>query len=53
MGLIFRKSVRVSKNTRVNVSKSGVSASSKVGPLTVNSRGRVTLKLGKGLSWRF
>lgn len=52
MGLIFRKSVKIGKNTKLNLSKSGVSASVKKGPVTVNSRGRVTIRLGKGISWR-
>lgn len=53
MGLIYRKTVRAGKNGKVNVSKSGASYSHKFGPVTVNSRGRVTVKLGPGLSWRF
>jgi hypothetical protein len=52
MGLIFRKTRTMKNGTRVNMSKSGVSASKKFGPLTVNSRGRMTLRLGKGMSWR-
>ena len=52
MGLIFRKTVRAGKNTRVNLSKSGASVSQRFGPVTVNSRGRVTIRLGKGISFR-
>lgn len=52
MGLFFRKSKRVGKNTRANFSKSGVSISRKAGPLTVNSRGRASVRLGKGKSFR-
>jgi hypothetical protein len=52
MGLIFRKTIKLGKKTRLNVSKSGVSASRKAGPLTVNSRGRITIRLGKGLTRR-
>jgi hypothetical protein len=52
MGLSFRKTINLGKKTRLNVSKSGVSASRKIGPVTVNSRGRITIRLGKGLSWR-
>ncbi|MBG0739015.1 DUF4236 domain-containing protein [Paeniglutamicibacter antarcticus] len=52
MGLSFRKTMKLGKKTRLNVSKSGISASRKAGPITVNSRGRVTIRLGKGISWR-
>ncbi|WP_334170464.1 DUF4236 domain-containing protein [Sinomonas sp.] len=52
MGLIYRKRFTVGKNTAVNVSKSGLSVSERVGPVTVNSRGRVTLRLAPGITWR-
>jgi hypothetical protein len=52
MGFFIRKSKRVGKRGRVNVSKSGLSYSHKLGPFTVNSRGRVTLRLGKGIGFR-
>lgn len=52
MGLIIRKRVRTGKNSWFNVSKSGVSASRRAGPLSVNSRGQVRVRLGKGISWR-
>ncbi|WP_306864712.1 DUF4236 domain-containing protein [Arthrobacter bambusae] len=52
MGIFFRRTKKLGKNTRLNFSKSGVSLSRKAGPVTVNSRGRITIRLGKGLSWR-
>lgn len=52
MGLIFRRTKKIGKNTKVNVSDRGVTVSRRFGPVTVNSRGRVTIRLGKGLSWR-
>ncbi|WP_415854028.1 DUF4236 domain-containing protein [Sinomonas sp. G460-2] len=52
MGLIFRKRVRLSKGLWLNLSRSGASVSARVGRTTVNSRGRATTKLGKGLYWR-
>lgn len=52
MGLIFRKRVRTGPRTWLNLSRSGVSASGRTGPLTVNSRGRITMRLGKYFSWR-
>lgn len=52
MGLIYRKRVPVTRSSWLNVSRSGLSASSRLGPLTVNSRGRLSLRLGNGFSWR-
>lgn len=53
MGLVFRKTKRVSNGTALNASKSGVSASKRVGPVSVSTRGRGSVKLGKGLGFRF
>ena len=52
MGLIYRRRKRLGRSSWLNVSKRGASVSEKVGPVTVNSRGRVRVRLGKGLSWR-
>lgn len=52
MGLLFRKTVRLGRGTAVNVSRRGVSVSRRVGRVVVNSRGRVSVRLGKGISWR-
>lgn len=52
MGFSFRRIIKIGKNTRLNVSKTGISASRKTGPVTVNSRGRITIRLGKGMTWR-
>jgi hypothetical protein len=38
MGFIFRKSTTLKGGTRVNYSKTGLSASKKFGPLIVSSR---------------
>jgi hypothetical protein len=53
MGLIFRKTKSLGRGGRLNVSKSGVSVSKRVGPVTLNSRGRGRLRIAKGLSFRF
>lgn len=53
MGLIWRKTKRINPKTAVNLSKSGASVSRKAGPVTVSSRGRGSVRLGKGLSFRF
>lgn len=52
MGLFFRKRVRVGRGTWLNVSRSGVSVSERKGPVTVNSRGRVSIRLPGGFTWR-
>jgi uncharacterized protein DUF4236 len=53
VGLQWRRTVRLGKGRRLNLSKSGVSVSKKQGPITLNSRGRVSIRLARGLSWRF
>lgn len=53
MGLTWRKTVSLGKLAKLNLSKSGPSVSTKLGRVTVNSRGRGSIRLGKGLSWRF
>lgn len=52
MGLIFNRRKRVAKGATLNVSKSGASVSKKAGPVTVNSRGKTTVRLGKGISFK-
>ena len=52
MGFSYRKRVRTGRRSWLNVSKRGVSGSMRFGPFTVNSRGRTSLRLGKGLSYR-
>ncbi|MFZ9675099.1 MAG: DUF4236 domain-containing protein [Ilumatobacteraceae bacterium] len=52
MGFSYRKRVRTGRRSWLNISKRGVSGSAKFGPFTVNSRGRTSLRLGKGLSYR-
>lgn len=51
-GLVIRRSKRVGRNGRVHLSKSGLSYSHKIGPLTLNTRGRGSVRLGRGISWR-
>lgn len=52
MGLIFRKRVRLGRTGHVNLSKSGASVSKRVGRVTANSRGRVSVRILPGLSFR-
>ena len=53
MAIRFRKTFKLGKNTKVNMSKSGVSVSKKIGPITINSKGNGSIRLGKGLSYGF
>lgn len=52
MPLIFRRRVRMGRGSWLNLSRSGVSVSKRVGRVTVNSRGRVFVRLGRGVYWR-
>jgi hypothetical protein len=53
MGLVFRKRIRLDGSTAANVSGTGASVSKRVGRLTVNSRGRGSIRIMPGLSFRF
>nr|WP_234034386.1 DUF4236 domain-containing protein [Corynebacterium antarcticum] len=52
VGLNYRRRKSLGKGTWLNLSGSGASVSKRFGPLTVNSRGRVSLRLPGGLNWR-
>lgn len=52
MGLIFRKRVRTGKHTTVNLSGHGASVTERVGRVSLNSRGRVSVRILPGLSLR-
>lgn len=52
MGITYRKRKKIGKNSWLNLSGSGASASTKIGPVTLNSRGGVYVKLPGGLSFR-
>ncbi len=54
MGLRFQKRVKLGKTTSMNVSKSGLSFTQKLGKfVTINSRGYVTFSIPKtGISYR-
>jgi hypothetical protein len=53
MSLQYRKSKSLGHGARLNVSKRGMSMSQRVGPLTLSSRGRGSLRIMPGLSYRF
>ena len=52
MGISYRKRVRTGRGSWLNLSKRGASASMRQGPVTVNSRGRFSVRLAPGLSYR-
>lgn len=52
MGISYRKRVKIGDGTFLNISKSGVSVSKKVGKVTVNSKGTTTVNLGNGITYR-
>lgn len=52
MGLVVRKRIKLDNGTYLNLSKSGVSLSKKIGNVTVNIRSGVTINLGKGVSYK-
>lgn len=52
MPLYVRRRVPLGRGSWLNLSRSGVSMSERVGPVTVNSRGTVWARLGDGLYWR-
>lgn len=52
MGIRFHKKQKLDDDTWLNYSGSGVSGSKRIGPVTFNSRGGYTVRLGKGLTFR-
>jgi hypothetical protein len=51
MGLVFGKRIRVGENETVDLSKRGASVAQR--RVTVNSRGRGSIRILPGLSFRF
>ena len=51
MGFRFRKKIKVFPGFSINLSKSGISTTTKLGPLTVNSRRGASLNLPGGSSY--
>ncbi len=52
MGISYRKRIKIADDTFLNISKSGVSMSKKVGNMTINSKGSTTVNLGNGVIYR-
>lgn len=52
MGLVWRKRVKLGRGTALNLSRSGVSVSKRVGRVSLSSRGNGSFRIAKGLSFR-
>jgi hypothetical protein len=52
MGWRYQRRIRTGKNSWINLSKRGASASFRIGPATFNSRGRSSFRVARGLSYR-
>lgn len=52
MSVQYRKSKSLGNGRRLNISHRGVGVSQRVGPLSVSSRGNLSLRLAPGLSFR-
>ncbi len=53
MGLTYRRRKRLGRSSWLNVGSGGVTASRRTGRVTVNSRGRGSVRIARGLSFRF
>lgn len=53
MSLYVRKTAHLTPGVRLNVTKTGASMSKRVGRVSLNSRGRVSVRILPGLSFRF
>lgn len=53
MGFSYRRRVKLGNGLFGNLSTRGASVSKKIGRVTVNSRGGGSIRLGRGLSFRF
>lgn len=53
MGFVFRSRRRIGKGRFLNLTTSGASVSQRVGRAGVSSRGRGSIRLFKGLTYRF
>ncbi|ROP60324.1 DUF4236 domain-containing protein [Curtobacterium sp. ZW137] len=52
MGLLFRRSKKLGRGVSATVTQRGVSVSARKGPVSISSKGHVTILLGKGFSFR-
>jgi len=52
MAVYVRRRVRLLPGLFINLTKTGASVTARAGRVTVNSRGRVSVRIGRGVSWR-
>lgn len=52
MGINYRKRIKIGDDTYLNISKSGISVSKKIGKTTINSKGTTTISFGNGITYR-
>ena len=52
VGISYRKRIKLGDGTFLNLSKSGISVSKKVGKTTIKYRGTTTINLGNGVTYR-
>lgn len=52
MGISYRKRIKIGNHIFLNISKSGVSISLKIGKATINTRGTTTFNFGNGITYR-
>jgi Protein of unknown function (DUF4236) len=52
MGFRVNRRIRIAKGLTLNLSKSGISTSAKIGRVTVNSRRGTTVHVAKGVSYK-
>jgi hypothetical protein len=52
MPFYFRKSVRLGRLFRLNLSKTGASVTGRAGRVSANTRGRASVRLFGGWTWR-
>ena len=52
MGLIWSRRKKLGRTTTLNRARSGASVSKRFGRLTVSSRGRASIRLGKGFRFK-
>ena len=53
MGIKFHKSIKLPLGITLHISKTGMSLSKRIGPVTVNSKGKATINLGHGLRYEY
>lgn len=53
MGFIFNRRKSLGKGKTLNMSKSGVSVTKRAGRVSVNSKGKGSIRIAKGIRFKF